>query len=272
MFKFITGKPIWVNILAGIAVALVLFFIFIFSLRWMTHHGQSKTVPQVMGKTFDEARQILEKAGFEVEIQDSVYVDTAKPMRVLKQVPESDELVKVNRTVYLTINRAVPPMIDMPNLVGYSYRSAAMALKNSSLRVGDTIFKPDFARNAVLEQLYNGRTIAAGSKVQMGSAISLVLGDGVGDRQFVVPNLVGLTYCEAKDILQANGLGFGSVNGAGIADTCNAFIYKQYPERYDDEKRFRYIRSGQLMDIFLQSDKPVNDSTGSGVQPADNQN
>ncbi len=260
MFKFITHRPLWANILAGIVIAIVLFFIFIFSLNWFTHHDQSKTVPQVVGKSFESAREMLENAGFEVEIQDSVYVDTTKPMQVLKQVPESDELVKVNRTVYLTINRSVPPMVEMPNLIGYSYRSAEMALKNSNLRVGDTSFRSDFAKNAVLEQQYKGTTIAAGTKIRMGSEIALVLGDGVGERQFVVPSLIGMTYGEAKSLLGAHGLGFGSIIAPNIQDTVNAYIYQQRPERYDDDKKFRYIRAGQLMDIWLQTEKPVIDS------------
>jgi beta-lactam-binding protein with PASTA domain len=260
MFKFITHRPLWTNILVGIIIAVILFFVFIFSLNWFTHHNQSMTVPQVTGKSFEAAKELLEKEGFEVEIQDSIYVDTTKPMQVLKQVPEPDEQVKVNRTVYLTINRSVPPMVEMPNLVGYSYRSAEMALKNSNLRVGDTSFKADFAKNAVLEQHYNGSVISVGTKIRMGSKISLVLGDGVGDRQFVVPSLVGMTYSQAKSMLEAHGLAFGAIIAPNIEDTTNAFIYQQRPERYDDEKRFRYIRSGQLMDIWLQKDKPVTDS------------
>lgn len=260
MFKFITHRPLWANILVGIIIAVILFFVFIFSLNWFTHHDQSMTVPQVTGKSFEVAKEILEKAGFEVEIQDSIYVDTTKPLQVLKQVPEPDELVKVNRTVYLTINRSVPPMVEMPNLVGYSYRSAEMALKNSNLRVGDTSFKADFAKNAVLEQQYNGSLIQAGTKIRMGSKISLVLGDGVGDRQFVVPSLIGMTYGQAKSMLEAHGLAFGAIIAPNIDDTTNAYIYQQRPERYDDEKRFRYIRSGQLMDIWLQKDKPFTDS------------
>ena len=261
MFKFITHRPLWINILAGIALALAIFFIFIFSLNWLTHHDQSKSVPSVLGKTFKEAEEQLEKAGFEVQIQDSIYVDTAKPLKVLKQVPDADELVKVNRTVYLTINRAVPPLIEMPNIVGYSYRSAEMVLKNSNLRVGDTTFKPDFARNAVLQQLYKGSIISPGTKIRMGSMISLVLGDGVGDKQFVVPSLIGLTYGEAKARLEPYGLAFGSVIADGVEDTTDGYIYWQSPARYNDEKRFNYIRSGQLMDIKLQMDKPVIDST-----------
>ncbi len=219
-------------------------------------------VPQVTGMPFEDAKELLEKTGFEVELQDSIYVDTTKPLQVLKQVPEPDELVKVNRTVYLTINRSVPPMIEMPNLVGYSYRSAEMALKNSNLQVGDTSFRADFAKNAVLEQHYNGANIPVGTKVRMGSKISLILGDGVGDRQFVVPSLIGMTYSQAKSLLGAHGLGFGVIIAQDVEDTLNAYIYQQRPERFDDEKRYRYIRSGQLMDIWLQMEKPVIDSVG----------
>lgn len=262
MFKLITHRPLWVNILAGMLLAIGIFLLIILSLQWCTHHNESKAVPSVTGKNFADAKKILEKAGFEVEIQDSIYTDTAKSLIVLKQVPESDELVKVNRKVYLTINRAVPPMVDMPNLVGYSFRNAEMTLKNNNLRLGDTTFKPDFAKNAVLEQWYKGNTIATGTKIRMGSTISLVLGDGVGNREFSVPVITGMTFCDAKEILEANGIVIGSIVGnSDIKDTCSAWIYKQNPERFDEEKRILRIRSGQTMDVWLQLEKPVTDTT-----------
>ena len=271
MFKFITHRPLWVNILAGLVLALIIFIIFIFSLNWLTRHDQSKTVPQVLGKSYESAKEILEKAGFEVEIQDSIYVDTTKPLQVLKQVPEADEQVKIDRTVYLTINRSIPPMIDMPNLVGSSYRSAAMTLKNYNLRPGDTTFRPDFAKNAVLEQLYNGSVIKPGAKIRMGSTIDMILGNGVGDRQFIVPYLVGMTYCEAKALLEGNGLTIGATVPTGsISDTCNAYIFRQSPEKYTEDKKFRYIRSGQLIDVWIQSERPEVDTLQ--VVPAEPEN
>jgi len=266
VFKFITHRPLWLNILTGLLLALIIFFIFIFSLNWLTHHNESKTVPSVVGKSYEEAQTILDKAGFDVEIQDSIYVDTVKPMKVLKQVPESEEVVKVNRTVYLTINRAVPPMVPIPNLVGFSFRSAQMELENMGLRVGDTIYRADFARNSVLEQRYQGQTITPGTKVRMGSSISFVLGTGVGNEKFIVPNLIGVTYCQAKSLIESHGLVIGSVNALGITDTCGAYIYKQNPERFDEGKKFRYIRTGQTIDLWLQTDKPVVDSLNLPLQ------
>jgi eukaryotic-like serine/threonine-protein kinase len=260
MFKFITHRPLWLNILTGLLLALIIFLIFIFSLNWLTHHNESKTVPSVVGKSFEEAKKILDKAGFETEIQDSIYVDTVKPMKVLKQVPESEEVVKINRTVYLTINRAVPPMIEMPNLVGFSYRSAQMELVNMGLRVGDTVYQPNFARNSILEQRYKGNIIAPGTKLQMGSVISFVLGSGVGNEKFVVPFLVGMRFGDAKALIESHGLMIGSVRAPGVSDTMNAYINWQNPERFDVDKKFQYIRTGQTMDVILQTEKPIIDS------------
>jgi eukaryotic-like serine/threonine-protein kinase len=268
MFKFITHRPLWVNILAGIILALGLFSLFLLSLNWITGHGHSSTVPSVTGKNYEEAQKILKKAGFDVEIQDSVYVDSLKPLSVIKQIPEADEVVKANRTILLIISRAVPPMMDMPNLVGYSYRNAEMVLKNMDMRIGDTTFKPDFAKNAVLEQWYNGALISPGTKIRKGSTISLVLGDGVGNKEFTVPVITGMEFGEAKALLENAGVLIGAiVTDANVSDTAHAWIYKQNPERFDDEKRLQHIRSGQTIDVWLQVDKPSKDSVNAPLQP-----
>lgn len=262
MFKFITNRPLWLNIIIGVVLAIGIFSLFLLSLNWITGHGKSATVPSVTGKSYEEARNILKKAGFDVDIQDSIYVDTVKSLQVIKQIPEADEVVKSNRTVYLLISRAVPPMVEMPNLVGYSYRNAEMVLKNMDLKIGDTTFKPDFAKNAILEQLYNGSIIAPGTQIRKGSVISLVLGDGVGKKEFSVPVITGMLFGDAKRVLEANGIVIGAVVAdANVTDTLGAWIYRQNPERLDEEKRIQKIRSGQTIDVWLQVDKPAVDST-----------
>ncbi|MCC7401819.1 MAG: PASTA domain-containing protein [Chitinophagaceae bacterium] len=263
MFKFITGRPLWVNILAGIILAVGVFSLLILSLNWLTHHGKSKAVPGVVGKKFDDARSMLEKMGFDVEIQDSIYIDSIPPLTVIKQVPEGDAVVKVNREVYLTINRSVPPLVPMTNLVGFSFRSAVMSLQNMGLRLGDTIYKPDFARNSVLDQWYNGQTISPGTKIPMGSSITLVLGTGVGEVDFPVPDLIGMTYSDAKMLVESDGLNFFSViTDNDVKDTANAYIYWQNPARYTDDHKLQRIFVGQTIDIKLSSQKPaIADST-----------
>ena len=257
VFKFITHRPLWVNILVGIVLVLAIFFLFLSSLKCLTGHGKAATVPSVTGKYYDDAREALKEAGFKAEIQDSIYVDTMRPMTVIKQIPDADEVVKKNRTVFLIVSRAVPPIEEMPNLVGYSFRNAEMVLKNLGMRIGDTTFKPDFAKNAVLEQWYNGQQIPQGTKIRKGSVISLVLGDGVGKREFVVPVITGMQFCDVKEMLMESGIVIGAiVMDANVSDTCSAWIYKQNPERFNDEKKINHIRTGQTIDVWLQLDRP----------------
>lgn len=257
MLKYITHRPLWFNILGAIVLMVVVFMVFMLSLNFLTHHGRSRSVPLVVRKSFPDAQKILDREGFDIVIQDSVYVDSLPPLAVVKQVPESDAVVKVNRTVYLTLNRSTPPMIDMPNLIGYSFRNAEMNLGNAGLKVGDTVYKADFARNSVLDQLYKGEHITPGTRIQMGSAITLVLGTGVGENKFNVPNLIGWTYGEAKAKLEGNGLNILVVQAdPSIKDTLSAYIYKQDPPRFDEEGKPLRIRTGQLISVWLSAEKP----------------
>lgn len=261
MFKFLRNKPLWFHILLAIGLIFILLFLFVVSLNWITKHGEASTVPSVTGKRLDEVRSLLERKGFELVVQDSVFYDSIPRGMVLKQVPEADEVVKVNRTVYVTVNRFIPPDVEIPKLNGLSYRNVEMVLRNLGLRVGDTTYKTDFAKNTVLEALYQGQTLMPGAKVKMGSAINLVIGSGIGDEAILVPILTGLTYEEARALLDAQGINLGArVFNADVQDSANAYVYKQRPApRTLDGKRLS-MRAGQMMDIWLQTEKPNLDS------------
>ena len=94
MFKFISGKPLWVHILLAIILVFLLLFLFLWSLGFVTRHGKTLTIPSVTGVSLAEAEKLLDEKGFEVEIQDSIFVDTASPLSVLRQFPEADAVVK----------------------------------------------------------------------------------------------------------------------------------------------------------------------------------
>ncbi len=266
MFRFITGKPIWINILFGIVLIFIILFVFLLSLDFFTRHGKTLSIPSVTSLSVAEAEKVLKAQGFDIEIQDSVYIDTAAPLSVIRQFPDADAVVKENRTVYLTINRAIAPSLEMPNLEGMSFRTAIITLKQYGLKLKDTIFKPDFAKNSVLEQQYNQERIKPGTKIAMGSSILLVLGSGLGEDEFNVPDLFMLNYAEARTLLESVGLSPGAVvPDADVRDTLNAFIYRQTPERLTLDNRINRIRPGRTVDIWLSSQQPVRPTVDSTV-------
>jgi beta-lactam-binding protein with PASTA domain len=224
------------NVLIGFGIAVCLFIIFFFSLGWITGNGETEKVPSVIGLDVAAAEKNLTALGFDVELQDSIYVDTLARNAVLRQTPEADEIVKKGRTVYLTINRVVAPQVDMPNLVGFSIKSAETYLKVLGLRLGSIQMVPDQNKNVVIDQLVNGKPIAPGSKIPSGTLIHFLVGDGGASGGMLIPDLVGLTYEQAKAQLISLGLNLGvvSVNGS-IVDSASAFVFDQNPSAYGSQ-------------------------------------
>ena len=252
MYKFFARQPFWVNLLAAFLLLFMLGLFFLLSLSWFTNHGKYLQVPSVKGQNVDEAIKLLEDRGFDVVIQDSVYYDSIKKYTVIKQLPEPDATVKANRTVFLTINRAVAPAVPMPKLEGLSLRFAVELLQKNHLKLGDTIYRPDFMKGSILEQQYNGARVTTGTQVPWGAAITLVIGGGLQQEQMLVPNLLGLTFSEAKAILDVKGITLASVVPLStVKDTAAAFVYKQNPAPFDEDKTPQYIRGGQTMDLWL---------------------
>ncbi|WP_119079935.1 PASTA domain-containing protein [Chitinophaga alhagiae] len=274
LFQNITKRSFGFNLLFILGAVVLVFIIFFSSLGFLTRHGEEVTVPDVRGKTIEDASTALKKLGFEVEVRDSIYIDTMPALLIYEQTPERGDVVKVNRTIYLTVNKVVPPMVPMPDLEGLTYRSAEMTLRARRLNIGDTIYKPDFATNTVLEQLLNGKPIKPGKEIPEGSNITLVLSSGTGSMENPVPDLIGATYFEAREILAASNLNVGTVLiDGGVTDTLGAFIFKQTPARRNALGELNLIRAGESVDLWLTATRPVKDSTAlpppaAPVQPA----
>jgi beta-lactam-binding protein with PASTA domain len=271
----ITRRPLWVNMLAALGVVLLFVLIFFATLSWLTGHGKIQRVPSITGQNILAATKTLEAAGFDVVIQDSVFIDTLAKQAVVRQIPEAESIVKNGRTIYLTINRTVAPQVEMPNLAGFSVKSAEMYLISLGLRMGEISYRPDIARNAVLEQLLGDRSIAPGTKIPIGTVINFVLGSGEGMGDIEVPQLVGLTFEAGRMMLQTMNINLGAVVAVTpITDSAAAFIIRQSPAALSDSldmsgfKLPNKMKTGQLMDLFISNTAPAAaDSTNSPYHP-----
>ena len=226
-------KPLWVNILAGIGAVLVLLILFFFSLGWITGNGKTEKVPNVLGLDITAAEKNIKALGFDLVLQDSIYVDTLARNSVLRQTPEADEVVKKGRTIFLTINRVIAPQVDMPNLIGFSLKSAQTYLKVLGLRIGTINLVADRNKNVIVEQLVGNTPIAPGTKIVSGTLINFTVGDGGASIGMEVPDLIGLTVAMAKMQIASMGLLVGNISANGaIQDTANAFVIQQNPATY----------------------------------------
>ena len=249
-FRAFLKSKSFIYSLLGMAV---LFTVSLFLLyNWLnnyTHHGESITVPDVRGLTEEKLIRFIEDKHLQYKIVDSLYEDGKAPGTVIEQDPKPDSKVKENRTIYLTVNSSKPPKVKMPNLIDVSFRQAEAILQTFGLKVGQTIYKPDLARNAVLSQLYKGKSVSAGTEIYKGSAIDLVLGDGLGNAEVPVPNLISLTKGEALFVLKGSSLNIGTITfDDGVKNEDAAKVYRQIP----DANGSATIKQGEAIDIFLR--------------------
>lgn len=251
LIQFIKSRQFRIHFaIAFCSIALLLFLI----LKWLnvyTRHGETISVPDLKGIDIVEAMDKLDEQGFKYII-DSIYTDQAEPNTVYEQEPEANALVKENRTIYLTVVSGAAPSVKLPDLIDVSYREAKAILESYGIKVGQLIYRPDLAQNAVLGIQFKGREINKGYVLSKGDVVDLILGDGFGNLKVVIPNLVGLSYDEALFVLQGSKLILGSVIFDGNSnDTLNAIVYKQSPEASTDTSSNK-ISQGETIDIYLK--------------------
>ncbi|MES2732478.1 MAG: PASTA domain-containing protein [Bacteroidota bacterium] len=231
-------------LLSGLAIFFLGFF-FVY-LPTSTHHGQTITVPNLSGMSVGELEEFLTSRDLRYEVGDSDFVLNSKPNTVIAQYPKPGAKVKEGRKIYLTVTMRNAPMVEMPGLVNLSLRSAQTTLQSFSLQLGATKYVPDLARNAVLKQLYQGKAIAKGEKVPKGAKIDLEVGDGLGNTDLPVPNVVGMSLGDAEVILKGSDLQIG-IHYDSQSTEAPGTVIKQNPPSLEDNK----IRMGELVDVWV---------------------
>jgi len=162
-------RSLLLHMFIGLLLASGLLYLGFNSLDWFTNHGKIVTVPKFTGQNLNAVINQLKAQKFDVAV-DSTYKAYIDPLQVLQQEPAEGASVKYGRTIFLVVNRKEAPKIGMPELVGKSFRNAALILKSYRLVLGDTLYRPDIAAGAVLEQRLDGRPINKGQMIPYGAS------------------------------------------------------------------------------------------------------
>lgn len=217
--------------------ALLLFTVLIIGtglmLRVVTRHGQTVTVPDFTNMNIAEAVSAARESGVSVKVTDSVFVQRLSGGVVFRQNPKAGATVKKGRNIFLTINAVIPRKVTMPNLVGYNFLEARAELNAHGLNLGRLQYVSDMATNNVLKQKYRNEEIHPGDEVISGSQIDLVLGLNSSDSRTTVPNVVGMKYLRAVDVIHDRFLNTGRLvfdkDIRTYRDSVNAVVYAQDP-------------------------------------------
>lgn len=257
LFAFILAKRFWRQVLyafSGLLLVLILLFIW---LKIYTHHGKSFAVPDFYGMNMEEVENLTREKKLRYKIIDSVFSNHVDPGTMVDQNPFPGFRVKVNRTIFLTINAINPEMVKMPNVQGVSLRQAKAILETQGLEVGMIRYIPDIAFNNVLRQMYQGIEIEPGELIVKGAAVDLVLGEGLSSTEVSIPDFIGLGYLQARDKVLDASFNLGAMifdnTLVTVEDTLRSFVWRQRPDFTPGAR----IRLGSTIDLWFTIDSTL---------------
>ncbi|MFJ3964216.1 Stk1 family PASTA domain-containing Ser/Thr kinase [Streptomyces sp. NBC_01232] len=166
---------------------------------WYINSGQFTKVPNLLGKTEEQARSQLSAAGLGVKGVDRKFSESFDRGTVMNTDPPGGRRIRGNGAVTITISRG-PEVVAVPNLKGRPLEEANAELTRSGLAPGmvTQAFSQDIAQGSVIST-----NPAGGEKRAPDTAVSLVVSKG---RPVPVPSVTGLPVDQAKAALEALGL------------------------------------------------------------------
>ena len=180
-----------------------------------TRHDESLSVPNVLDRSYEDAREVLEARELAVERQVGRYNPRVPQNQVVDQNPPPNAPVKPGRRVYLTVNSGTAPVVSVPDLSGTSLREARNRLTSLGLEVGrervDSIPSP-YARTVTRQRP------AAGDSLKKGATVDIWYSRGLGEERVAVPDVRGVRVSVAEDLLLRRKLRSVVINANASAD------------------------------------------------------
>lgn len=249
-FRFLKDKWFYISVAVMIMLVVAVIELTFKSLDSFTRHGEELLVPDMVGMNYDEAQQQYQDI-FTFILLDSVYVKDFPEGAVFQQNPTPCSKVKKDRNIYIIRTTIAPEIVSMPNLRNLSLRQAMVTLNSVGLKVDKLEFVDYFARNAVVEQRFKDEVIEPDSDVVKGSAITIVVGLGRGDKLTNLPDLVGVSVAEAKNSINKASLNIGTEVFIDTDDEEMLFVSKMDPEYSAD----KMVPLGSLVNVWYRSSK-----------------
>jgi serine/threonine-protein kinase len=194
---------------AVIAGAVVLALVAVFFLARAVFNsvaaGDTYTVPNVLGCTEEKANQLPEVAGiFTIKVVGSDYSD-APEGEIIKQDPVKGMPLKTDLVINVTIS-AGERTGTMLNLTGQTAQAAKVSMKSLKNDLNLTIDTKEESNDDVTEGCIIRTEPEAGSTLEKGGSVMLVVSTGPEKIPVVVIPFITLTIDQAKEQAKTLGL------------------------------------------------------------------
>ena len=209
-----------IGIVVGIVAALAIVGLAAFAL--MGGFATGDPVPDVTGKTVEEATAILKEAGFELGTTDQKYDDKVPAGQIVGQDPKAGDKREKGSKVNVTVSQGVA-QITVPDVKGLDAEKAKQAIKDKGL-------VPSAGTPAYSDTVEKGLVIStnpeSGTKVEKNSTVEYIV--SLGSEGVEVPNVVGQR--EGAAVATLNDAGFSVTTDYANSDTvAEGLVISQSP-------------------------------------------
>jgi beta-lactam-binding protein with PASTA domain len=194
--------PYLIAAAGGFLIAYTAVFLFAFPAEVLPDDG---ILPNVVGKTFEDASVALKTAGFPAQQGETRFSKTVAANVVLQEDPPAGSRQKRGTNVVLALSGG-QKAAEVPVTTNMSQQQARISIENTGLVMGN-----------VSEQLSDaprGLVIAtsppAGTKVELPGTVDIVLSKGPASVN--MPDLYGRSVGEARSMVEQIGLRIAGVS------------------------------------------------------------
>ncbi|MDQ1629345.1 MAG: eukaryotic-like serine/threonine-protein kinase [Actinomycetota bacterium] len=208
-------------------------------------------VPNVQGRTLEQATRTLTTAGLAVGKVTRANDDSTPAGRVFDQTPEPGNELNKGQKVNLSVSLG-QKQTTVPNVIGLDLNEATRQLSDNNLRVGQS--KPVASgedRNTVTDVTPN-----PGKTVPVGSTVDIKYASG----QNKVPDVTGKPEAEARSLLEQAGFTVTTENRE-TPDAPPGTVVDQTPKGKEN------ARLGTTVVIFLATAPPTVPPTPTATPP-----
>ena len=162
---------------------------------------ETKTVPDVVGKTKDQASAVIKGAGLtlgDVTEQYSASVDSGK---VISSDPKAGKVIEHTAKISIVVSKGKEPA-TIPDVTGQSEDEAKKTLEDAGLKKGKV--SKDYSDSVAKGNVIASSPIAGASGYYKGDSVDLTISKG--PEKVTIPDVTGKGQDEAKKTLEEAGL------------------------------------------------------------------
>lgn len=182
------------------------------------------TVPELKGRSVNEASTLLADSGLTLKIEEGARLDPRVPAgQILAQEPQAGVSTRRQRSVKVWIS-AGPRSLKVPAFVGESERAAEIRAKQNGLVLSTVaeIRSADYQAGAVVAQSPPPQTTSA--------QVALLVNRGERGTSYVMPDLIGVNGDRAADLLRTKGFRVAVVGEHPYPGVPAGIVLRQNPQ------------------------------------------